>query len=71
MADITKMRDTNGVAHDIRDSRVQKATTSVLGMVKPDGTSIEVDNDGTIHASGGSNPFTKDGQGYICFSGAV
>lgn len=33
---------------------VKPATTSTLGGVKPDGTSITVDSDGTIHSSGGS-----------------
>lgn len=29
------------------------ATTQTAGIVKPDGTSITVDNDGTIHSTGG------------------
>jgi len=36
------------------------ATTSDLGLVKPDGTSITIDEDGTIHSVGGGEiTFTK------------
>lgn len=31
------------------------ATTETVGKVKPDGTTITVDEDGTIHSAGGSN----------------
>lgn len=34
-------------------ARLPIATTLVIGAVKPDGTSITIDLDGTIHASGG------------------
>jgi hypothetical protein len=34
------------------------ATTSSLGVVKPDGTTITVDNDGTIHSAGGGTTYT-------------
>lgn len=32
--------------------KTDKATTSTPGIVKPDGTTVTVDSDGTIHASG-------------------
>ena len=33
-------------------NKTDKATTSALGLVKPDGTTITIDSSGTIHASG-------------------
>ncbi len=62
---VTKITDSAGTEHDIRDSRVQNATAQNVGMIKPDGTTTTVDNDGTLHAS--SNPFTTDSSGYICY----
>lgn len=32
--------------------KTSKATTTALGLVKPDGSTITIDSDGTIHASG-------------------
>lgn len=66
MSVIKQITTTDGVTHDIQDSRVQTATTSANGMVKPDGTSITVDNDGTIHSA--ANPFGVDSNGYITFN---
>lgn len=43
----------NGVLGDIIDSN-DIATTSKAGIVKPDGTTITVDADGTIHSVGGT-----------------
>ena len=63
---VTKLKDSSGVDHDIRDSRVVIATTSNVGMVKPDGQSITIDQDGTIHGS--ASPFTTDASGYINFN---
>ena len=63
---ITKIEDTNGVSHDINDSRVQVATASVAGLVKPDGTTTTIDNDGTLHAAG--SPFSTDSSGYINYT---
>lgn len=36
------------------------ATTTTAGIVKPDGTSITVDNDGTIHSQGGAAQVQSD-----------
>lgn len=41
--------------------KTDKATTSNLGIVKPDGTSITVDNNGVISSSGSSLPFEITG----------
>ena len=37
------------------------ATTQTAGVVKPDGTSITVDNDGTIHSQSGHEIYTSSG----------
>lgn len=50
---------------DINDKRVGLASSQKAGMVKPDGTTTTVDQDGTLHASG--NPFSTDKDGYICY----
>lgn len=62
---VTKLKDSLGVDHDIRDSRVGPASAQNIGMIKPDGTTTTVDQDGTLHANG--NPFSTDSDGYICF----
>ena len=36
----------------VRHKVIAVATTAGLGIVKPDGTSITIDNDGTIHSTG-------------------
>lgn len=41
-------------------SKVDIATTSKAGIVKPDGTTITVDTDGTIHGVGGGGDVTKE-----------
>lgn len=43
----------NGILGDIIDSN-DIATTTTAGIVKPDGTTITVDADGTIHSVGGT-----------------
>ena len=63
---VTKIKDSSGVDHDVRDSRVKTATSQEIGMMKPDGTSTTVDQDGTLHASG--SPFSTDSGGYINFN---
>lgn len=40
---------------------VSAASESRAGVVKPDGTTVTVDNDGTIHAAGGLGKVTVDG----------
>ena len=62
---VTKLKDSSGVDHDIRDARVRNASSQNVGMVKPDGETTTVDPDGTMHASG--NPFSTDSDGYICY----
>lgn len=57
---------TNPDIRDIEDSRLKTATAQDLGIVKPDGTSITIDLDGTIH--GKSSPFSIDSTGYINFT---
>ena len=47
--------DTNG---KVPTEQIPAATTSILGGVKPDGTTITVTEDGTISAVGGSGPGT-------------
>lgn len=41
--------------------KTDKATTSQLGLIKPDGTTVTIDNDGTLHGSSGH--IIKDGNG--------
>ena len=41
-------------------SKVDIATTSKAGIVKPDGTTITVDTDGTIHGVGGGGDVTQE-----------
>jgi len=66
MSAIKQITTSDGVTHDIQDSRVQTATANAKGMVKPDGTTITIDNDGTIHSA--ANPFGVDTDGYITFN---
>lgn len=66
MSDINYIKDSSGVDHPIRDERLNTATTQTLGIVKPDGQSITIDNDGTIHGS--ASPFVTDSSGYINFN---
>lgn len=66
MSDINYIKDSLGVNHPVRDERLNTATTQTLGIVKPDGQSITIDNDGTIH--GAASPFIKDSSGYINFN---
>ena len=40
-------------------SNIGIATTEVAGLVKPDGTTIRVDEDGTIHADSGTVDYTE------------
>ncbi len=63
---VSKITDSNGVQHSVRDDRVQTATSENIGMVKPDGDTTTIDADGTLHASG--NPFKTDAQGFISFT---
>lgn len=57
------------------DNTLPIATTSAVGVVKPDGTTITIDPDGTIHAVGGSGnvhdePLT-DGNGNFIFAATL
>lgn len=63
---VSKITDSSGTVHDVRDSRVKTATSNDIGMVKPDGDTTTIDVDGTLHASG--NPFKTDSQGFISFT---
>ena len=62
---VSKITDSKGTVHDVRDSRVKTATSNDIGMVKPDGETTSIDADGTLHASG--NPFKTDSAGYISY----
>ena len=55
LEDITKEGKKIYVTVESGSSDVPIATTSVAGIVKPDGTSVTIDADGTIHASGTSS----------------
>lgn len=44
----------DGIDDEANKYVLPRATTSLLGGVKVDGTTVSVDNDGTIHAIGGS-----------------
>ena len=50
--------DVSGTSHAVRDAGARTllvpATTLQTGLVKPDGTSLTVDADGTLHATGGA-----------------
>lgn len=57
------------------DNTLPIATTSSTGVVKPDGTTITIDPDGTIHAVGGGGdthdePLT-DGDGNFIFAATL
>lgn len=55
MADVSQIRVSPNDVYDIKDTVARRvATTSELGRVKPDGTTITIDQDGTIHSAGGS-----------------
>lgn len=43
----------NGVAEALQNVQIDIATEQKAGIVKPDGTSVTIDNDGTIHAAAG------------------
>lgn len=64
---VSKITDSSGTVHDIEDERVVTATSSTVGMVKPDNQSITIDGDGTLHSPASSNPFSVDSSGYIVF----
>jgi len=53
MANIKAIVLPNNQSYDLKDSRVVPATTSSLGVVQPDGTTINVDNNGVISAASG------------------
>lgn len=58
MADISKLSD-GTTTYNIKDAVARanipgQATTSTLGTVKPDGTTITIDNNGVISAAGSS-----------------
>ena len=46
-------------------SNIDIATTNQAGIVKPDGTSITVDTDGTIHATTDTNKIKQDIEDYM------
>ena len=48
-------------------TKTDKATTSALGLVKPDGTTITIDNNGVIS---GTNqlPLSVDNNGRLCIT---
>ena len=51
--------DSNAVAEALENVTVDVATTQRAGVVKPDGESITIDQDGTIHGAS-SNTFNSD-----------
>lgn len=54
------MVDSDAVAQALDDVTVPIATEQDAGIVKPDGTTITIDNDGTIHGSSGIQPDEAD-----------
>lgn len=51
---VTYKADTkNYIINHVPDVEVQIATTENVGVVKPDGVTISIDEDGTIHSKGG------------------
>ena len=54
------MVDSDAVAQALDDVSVPIATEQDAGIVKPDGTTITIDNDGTIHGSSGIQPDEAD-----------
>ena len=45
-----------GIESNANNYTLPAATTSTLGGVKPDGTTVTIDNDGTIHSTGSTIP---------------
>ena len=45
-----------GIEANANNYSLPAATTSTLGGVKPDGTTVTIDNDGTIHSAGSTIP---------------
>lgn len=74
MADIKQIK-VGSTNYDIKDETARGiATTQIAGRVKPDGTTITVDNDGTIHSTGGGSdlPFSiVDGKVCITYEKEV
>lgn len=56
MADVSQIRIAPNSVFDLKDSTARRlASTSQTGQVKPDGSTITIDQDGTIHSAGGSS----------------
>ena len=55
-----KMVDSDAVAQALENVDVGVATEENAGIVKPDGTTITVDSDGTLHGSSGIQPDEAD-----------
>lgn len=58
MAYVSQIKDLNNNIYDIKDSNCVKATSSSLGLVKPDNSTITIAADGTISSSGGGGGMT-------------
>ena len=59
----TKISDLTDDSDFVEDT--DYATTSSVGVVKVDGTTITVDNDGTIHSTGGGSGSSEDAERMI------
>jgi len=55
-ASLTNLNASNLSSGTVSSARLPLATTAAVGAVKPDGTTITVDSNGVISASGGSTP---------------
>ena len=55
MADIKTVTLPDNSTYNLRDSNCVKATSSSLGLVKPDNSTITISADGTISSSGGGS----------------
>lgn len=58
MADIKTVTLPDNSTYNLRDSNCVKATSSSLGLVKPDNSTITIAADGTISSSGGGGGMT-------------
>lgn len=58
MAYVSQIKDLNNNIYDIKDSNCVKATSSSLGLVKPDNSTITIAADGTISSSSSGGGMT-------------
>lgn len=51
MANISQIKLPDGSLYDLQDARVSIASTATAGIVKPDGDTISIDENGTLTSS--------------------